>query len=100
MKGDFQHQNNDRKHFLHTQNPYIPIFLSQKNQRTKEPVTTWLVSLYSYPITNQGGELGINHPLVPTYLVATKCLTYIPTYTVTTHITSLCTYDTFTYLHR
>jgi hypothetical protein len=67
---------------------------------TKQPITTQLVSLYSYPITNQGDDLGINHPLVPTYLVATKCLTCIPTYIVTTHIPSLVTYDIFIELLR
>jgi hypothetical protein len=41
---------------------------------------------YSYPIANHADYLCTGHVHVSTYLVATKCIIYLPAYIVTTYI--------------
>jgi hypothetical protein len=55
-----------------------------------------LYSFYSSPIANHSfNNVLYSHPHASTLLLATKFITYFPTYIVLTYVSYLLTYDTY-----
>jgi hypothetical protein len=59
-------------------------YLAEVNQLPLAHFVGWMVCGFGNTFSLYDGYLWINHPHASTYLVVTKCLTYLPTYVVAT----------------